>query len=135
MLLSERWLSAESCLAIWHPRASCLPKKLSVGPGLKICWFAVTWVCCFEYTRPVGISFFSFWDGKDSINSDLLHLNFELFASLHSFCLLLLQYTHCHYEFSLLKSTQSTISRLAAPWNLVPTDLSPSFVPVDEMMS
>ena len=25
---------------------------------LKICWFAITWVCFFEYTRPVGIFFF-----------------------------------------------------------------------------
>ena len=38
-------------------------------------------------------------------------------------CLILLEWTCYHYEFSLLKSTQSVISRLAAPWNFVPTAL------------
>ena len=41
-------------------------------------------------------------DGKDSINPFLLNLNFEFFAPPHFLCLLLLQYTNYHYEFSLL---------------------------------
>ena len=28
--------------------------KKHLRPDLKICWFAVTRVCFFEYTRPVG---------------------------------------------------------------------------------
>ena len=47
----------------------------------------------FVYTRPVGI-FLSFWDGKDSINPNLLNLIFEFFAPLHFLCLHLLQRAH-----------------------------------------
>ena len=32
--------------------------KLDIRPDLKICWFAVTRVCFFEYTWPVGKFFF-----------------------------------------------------------------------------
>ena len=44
-------------------------KLLHLGPDLKICWFAVAEVCCFEYTRSVlkRKYFFSFFE-KDSIN-------------------------------------------------------------------
>ena len=37
-------------------------KLLHLGPDLKICWFVVTQVCCFEYTRSVlkKIIFFHF---------------------------------------------------------------------------
>ena len=41
--------------------------------------------------------FFSFWDGKKSIDPYLLNLIFEFFALLHFFCFLLQQCTHCHY--------------------------------------
>ena len=34
--------------------------NLSVRPDLKICWLAVTRVCCFEYTWLVGKFFFDF---------------------------------------------------------------------------
>ena len=42
-------------------------KVISTVPDLKICWFAVTLVCFFEYIRPV-IKKISFWDAEDSIN-------------------------------------------------------------------
>ena len=30
----------------------------NIKPDLKIYWFVVTRVCCFQYTRPVGFFFF-----------------------------------------------------------------------------
>ena len=39
----------------------------AIRPDLNICWFTVTQVCFFEYTRPVE-KMISFSDGKDSIN-------------------------------------------------------------------
>ena len=75
----------------------------------------------------------SFWDGKESINPYLLNLIFEFFAPLHFVCFHL-QCAHNHYEFSLLLSTQSAISMLTTPWNLVSTTVSPPSVSVDEMM-
>ena len=78
--------------------------------------------------------FLSFWDGKDSNNIYLLRLIFEIFALLHLRCLLLLQCGRYHYEFSLLWSTQSAISRLTAPWNSFLRFLSPSSFPVYGMM-
>ena len=64
-----------------------------------------------------------FLDGEGSINTYLLNLIFNLFTLLHFVCLVLLECTSYHYELTLLKSTQSAISWLAAPWNLVPTAL------------
>ena len=46
--------------------------------------------------------FLLFLDGKDSINTYLLNLIFESFAPLHLLCLLHLQCTCYHYEFSLV---------------------------------
>ena len=45
----------------------------------------------FEYIRPVGEFFFSFWDGKNNINPYLLNLIFEFVGPLHFLCLLLLK--------------------------------------------
>ena len=44
-------------------------KLLHLGPDLKICWFVVTLVCCFKYTRLVLKKnyLFPFFE-KDSIN-------------------------------------------------------------------
>ena len=41
-------------------------------------------------------------DGKDSVNTYLLNLIFELFAPLHFASLVLLECACYHYEFSLL---------------------------------
>ena len=66
--------------------------------------------------------FFSFLDGEHSNNTYLLNLIFEVFALLLFVCLALLECACYHYKFNLLLNyTEFVISRLAAPWNLVPT--------------
>ena len=35
------------------PESGFCSKKSVFRPDLKICWFAVTWVCFFKYTLPV----------------------------------------------------------------------------------
>ena len=45
----------------------CRKYIIRIRPDFKICWFVVTRVFFFEYTRPVRNFFLSFWDGKDSI--------------------------------------------------------------------
>ena len=48
-------------------------KKFNVRPDLKICWFAVTGVCFFEYTRPVGNKFFFYHFEMEKMTLILIH--------------------------------------------------------------
>ena len=55
----ERGMSLFISMAFFGLNCYNVKLKLHfVGPDLKICWFAVTRVCFFEYTRPVGKKFF-----------------------------------------------------------------------------
>ena len=59
-----------------HAKTVCkdFEKKIQeIRADLKICWFAVTWICFFKYTQLVGKKkLLLFFDGKDSINPYLL---------------------------------------------------------------
>ena len=87
---------------------------------MLVCLHPGTFVFVFFLSAPV---YSEFLDGEGSINTYLLNLIFNLFTLLHFVCLILLECGCYHYELTLLKSTQSAISRLAAPWNLAPTAL------------
>ena len=66
-----------------------ISKKKFTRPDLKICWFTVTWVCYFEYTRSVrNMFFFSFGDGKDRINPCLpiWFSSLSLISCVYFFC-------------------------------------------------
>ena len=64
------------------------PNKFNARPDFKICWFAVTRVCFFEFNRPVGI-FYHFETEKIALI--FMYLNWFSSSSLRS--------TSCVYWF------------------------------------
>ena len=64
--------------------------KFHIWPDLKICWFAVTRVCFFEYTRPVGRGIFYHFE-MEKVALVFSYLTLSLSSSLFS--------TSCVYFF------------------------------------
>ena len=69
-----------------------ISKKKFTRPDLKICWFAVTWVCCFGYTRSVRNMFFFFHLKMEKIALILVYLTWfsnsslSLISCVYFFC-------------------------------------------------
>ena len=78
-----------------------ISKKKFTRPDLKICWFAVTWVCCFEYTRSVRNMVF-FHLEMEKIALILVYLTWFSNSSL---CLISCVYFFCNVRATIMNLT------------------------------
>ena len=69
----------------------------NIRPDLKIYWFVVTRVCCFQYTRPVG-KFFFFHFEMERIALILIYLTWISSSSLCSICV----YFFCNVDATIM---------------------------------